>query len=92
MKRTLRKTAPLSENLIEHEETKGKNISIYLNAESLRYLDQLCKLYGWNRSKTIQDMILRIKKASLSVIPMLGDDKSEIAEFIRKMAFGSERP
>jgi hypothetical protein len=86
MKRTVKKTSTLPENLIEHEETKGKNISIYLNAESLQYLDQLCKLFNAGRSEVIQDMILRTKKASLQLIPLLSNDKSPLAEMIRKIA------
>jgi hypothetical protein len=64
--------------------TKGKNISIYLNAENLQYLDQLCKLFSAGRSEVIQDMILRTKKASLALIPLLSDDKSPIAEINRE--------
>lgn len=89
MKRTLRKTSSLAENLIEAEETKGKTISIYLNADSLRYLDQLCKLYKVGRSKVIQQLIIQMKKTSLALIPLLGEDKSPLAEMIKKMAFGS---
>lgn len=92
VKRSLKKTPSLPETLIEHEQTKGKNISIYLNAESLRYLNQLCKLFNAGRSEVIQDLILRTKKASLALIPMLEtEDKSPIAEIIRKMALGGEK-
>lgn len=92
MKRTLKKTPTLPETLTEHKETRGKTISIYLNAESLRYLDQLCKLFNVGRSKVIQDLIVRTKKASLALIPLLGEDKSPIAEIIKKMALGSDKP
>lgn len=90
MKRTVKKTSSPADNLIETEEPKGKTISIYLNAESLRYLDQLCKLFKAGRSKVIQDLILQMKKFSLVVSTTIPEDKSELADMIRKMAYGSE--
>jgi len=86
MKKTLKKTPPLAETLIEQEETKGKTISVYLNAENLRYLDQLCKLFKKGRSETIQFLIQLYKKSSLAIIPFLTKDQSYIENKIREMA------
>jgi hypothetical protein len=89
MKRTVKKPLVLTEPLIESpEETKGKTISIYLNAESLRYVDQLCQLFKAGRSEVIQQMIVQTKQASLAILPMLGGDKSPLAEVLKKMALG----
>jgi len=86
MKKTLKKTPPLAETLIEQEETKGKTVSIYLNAENLRYLDQLCKLFEKGRSETIQLLITLYKKSSLALIPLLPKDLSYLADIIREVA------
>jgi len=86
MKKTLKKTPPLTETLIEQEETKGKTISVYLKAENLRYLDQLCKLFKKGRSETIQFIINLYKKSSLAIIPLLQKDQSDVANKIREMA------
>jgi hypothetical protein len=84
MKKTLKKTPPLTETPIE--ETKGKTISIYLDAESLRYLDNLCKLFKKGRSETIQFLLTLYKKSSLALIPLLPKDQSYLADIIREMA------
>ena len=84
MKKTHKKTPPLTETLIE--ETKGKTISVYLDAESLRYLDKLCKLFEKGRSETIQFLICIYKKSSLALIPLLPKDQSYLADIIREMA------
>ena len=84
MKKTLKKTPPLTETLIE--EVKGKTISIYLDTESLRYLDQLCKLFKKGRSQTIQFLITLYKKSSLALIPLLPKDLSYVADKIREIA------
>lgn len=97
MKRTVKKASPLPENLIQRKETKAKNISIYLNAEALQYLDNICSLYHnakypYGRSQVIQDLLLRIKKGGLSLVPMFGNDNSETAKMIRRIAgIGGEK-
>lgn len=90
MKTIVKKPSALTESLIEvPEEIKGKNISIYLNAESLQYLDQLVQIYkAKGRSEVIQQMIIQTKRAYLSLIPMLGGDKSPLAELIKKAGLG----
>jgi hypothetical protein len=81
-----------AENLIEENKTKGTTVSIYLNAESLRYLDQLVKMqkaagHKAGRSEMVQQLIIQCRNASLAFLQMLGeDDKSPVAENIRKMA------
>jgi hypothetical protein len=96
MKTPSRKPSDTTENLIESKpekkELKGASISVYLNAESLRYLDELCKLFDEGRSETINRMIEFNKRASLSAIDLLlkseGNDPKmqEVANKIRKMA------
>jgi len=84
MKKTRKKTPPLTETLIE--ETKGKTVSIYLNAESLRYLDKLGELLKKGRSETIQFLITVYKQSSLALIPLLPKDQSYLADIIREVA------
>ena len=86
MKKTLKKTPPITETLIEQKETKGKTISVYLNAENLRYLDQLCKLFEKGRSETIQFLITLYKKSSLAILNLLSEDQSDVADKMREMA------
>jgi len=90
--KNLKKGFSSSRKSYRREREQGKTISIYLNAESLRYLDRLvemAKLAGRksDRSKMVQQLIIQCKNASLAFISMLPDnDKSVIAEIIRKMA------
>jgi hypothetical protein len=84
MKKTHKKTPPLIDTLIE--ETKGKTVSIYLNAESLRYLDKLGELLKKGRSETIQFLITVYKQSSLALIPLLPKDQSYLADIIRDVA------
>jgi len=86
MKKTLKKAPPLAETLLEQEETKGKTISVYLNAENLRYLDQLRKVLGKKgRGQTVQWMITTYKESSRALIPLIPKHLSDIADKIREM-------
>jgi superfamily I DNA and/or RNA helicase len=71
MKTTIKKTASLTENLIDEKKITGKTISIYLNAESLEFLDKLCKTLQQGRSEAIQSMILQQKETLKLISPKM---------------------
>lgn len=88
MKRTIKKTPPLTETQIETEENKGKTISIYLNAEALKWLDQLCNEWGMTkkvkgrivpgRSEALQTMLIMWKKMTKSLNALLEQEKLSV--------------
>lgn len=49
----------------------GRNISIYLNDDDLKWLDQLCKGWGVGRSQAIHYTLLIVKLSAHALIPIL---------------------
>jgi hypothetical protein len=94
MKRTQKKTRPLTEKQTEQKITKGGNISIYLNAENLRYLDELGKLFGGKgRSETISLLLSQMRlMAQMSTVIFKGQTPpgGDIVKQTLKNLAGSE--
>jgi DNA recombination-dependent growth factor C len=92
MKKVIKNVSSLPETLTE-EETKptGKSITIYLNAETLRYLDELDKIYHEGRSKLIQKMILQWRDSISFVLPKVTEGldpemRKQITDTLRKIS------
>ena len=88
MKKTIKKTPPPTETLIEQEETKGKTISVYLDAKSLQFLDRLGKLYKAGRSKTIQTIIDQHKQGAIAILSVIPENQPQIADDMKKIIYG----
>jgi len=93
MNRVIKKAPDISETLTEKTKPKGASISIYLNAESLQFLDRLAELYKKGRSEIIQEMIVNQQRSISFVLPFMidsfglsPDKKDEVKEKVRKIA------
>lgn len=96
MKTNEKESPHIAQNITEKKKRKkgerggGKNV--YLNAETLRFVDQYRKEFKVNRSKAIQQLILTVKKGNLVVASMIenmpnaDENLMNAAKALRKMA------
>ncbi|MEM3000096.1 MAG: hypothetical protein QXD19_02290 [Candidatus Bathyarchaeia archaeon] len=87
MKRIIKKPNSITENLTETP-SKGKNISIYLDAESLQFLEKLCTYFNATRSEVIQGLILQCKKGATYILASVNGDESKLKEALKTLLFG----
>lgn len=69
--------------------TKTKSISIYLHADELKWLDQLCKIWGVGRSVAFQ-MILRTSKQSSETMLLSLLKNKKLVKDLKEMLRESE--
>lgn len=67
----------------------GKTISIYLHEKELRWLDQLCKLWGVGRSEAFQ-MILQLSRKQSETTLLAVFENKEMTKKLKRMLRNSE--
>lgn len=77
-------------NSIEEAVRMGRNISIYLDDETLKWLDQLCKEWGMGRSKAMGFVLMQAKQWAKALVPLLGKEKPKLAKDLRDLLKDSE--
>ena len=68
----------------------GKNISIYLDDDTLKWLDELCKEWGMGRSKALQFVLEQSKQWAKALVPLLEKEKPQLADDLNKLIKRSE--
>ena len=68
----------------------GKNISIYLDDDTLKWLEQLCKEWKMGKSEALQFVLKQSKQWSQALIPLLGKKNPGLADEVRKFVNNSE--
>jgi hypothetical protein len=76
-------------NLIEKRivggETLGKNISIYLDDDAVKWLDQMCGEWGVTRGKAIQLILQQSRSMSEMLVGYLKTQNPELSKQLNKM-------
>jgi hypothetical protein len=67
----------------------GKNISIYLNDDALKWLDHLCEEWNMGRSETLQTVLIMWKKMTKSLDALLEQEK--LGDDLNKILKSSKR-
>jgi len=68
----------------------GKNISIYLDDDTLKWLDQLCAVWKMGRSEAIQFVLIHGKAFAKATIPLLEKKSPLRAEELREFMKNAE--